>query len=524
MAGYVQLGSGIVVSEAEFAEMAEIRPELREVATTRDGRDITRGYVDALPLLPPQDTVLQTRGGGNYTLYDEVMRDEQVAACFAQRRLAVVGCEWEVIPGGKRGKDKAAAAALKEQLDGVNAGTDRPDAAAVPLAGWDAATSKMLHGLFYGYAVGECLWGRDGRHVTLAGIKVRRQRRFGFGPDGALKLLTFSNPDGEVMPPRKFWTFTVGADNDDEPYGLGLAHWLYWPVLFKRNGVKFWLIFLEKFGQPTGLGRFPPNATPEEKRRLLAATRAMATDSGIIIPDGMQLELLEAARSGTADYTVLYDRMNDAIAKVILGQTASTQGTPGRLGNDELQGDVRQDIIKADADLVCESFNRTAARWLTDWNYPGAAYPRVFRRIEDDEDLAQVAEREHKVFQMGYRPTLKHVTDTYGGEWEPVRATAPDAGAPPAEFAEAERPAADAVDAQLTLLQQAGDAAVEQWVEQIRALVEKAQSLEALRESLLAAYEDLPADEMREAMALAFALADARGREAVARESGLLDG
>ena len=29
------------------------RPEFREVATTLDGRDITRGFVDALPLLPP---------------------------------------------------------------------------------------------------------------------------------------------------------------------------------------------------------------------------------------------------------------------------------------------------------------------------------------------------------------------------------------------------------------------------------------------------------------------------------------
>ena len=38
---------------------------------------------------------------------------------------------------------------------------------------------------------------------------------------------------------------------------------------------------------------------------------------------------------------------------------------PGRLGNDDLQADVRLDLVKADADLICESFNQGPARWLT---------------------------------------------------------------------------------------------------------------------------------------------------------------
>ncbi|MDF5986520.1 hypothetical protein P4131_17570 [Pseudomonas aeruginosa] len=46
--------------------------------------------------------------------------------------------------------------------------------------------------------------------------------------------------------------------------------------------------------------------------------------------------------------------MDETIAKVTLGQVASSQGTPGRLGNDDLQADVRLDLVKADADLICE--------------------------------------------------------------------------------------------------------------------------------------------------------------------------
>lgn len=378
-----------------------------EIATTADGRDITRGFVDGLPLIPSTDTILQARGGGDYRIYDEVSRDEQVAATFQQRRLALISREWEVIPGGKKRRDKQAAEHLKEVLEHIR---------------WDAVTDRMLFGVFYGYAVAEAVWTRDGAHVALDALKVRDRRRFGFAPTGELRLLTSRHPDGEALPDKKFWHFATGASHDDEPYGLGLAHWLYWPILFKRNGIKFWLIFLEKFGMPTGLGKFPTGATPADRAKLLAAVHAIQSDSGIIIPQGMELELLEAARSGTVDYTALHDRMNAAVSKVVLGQTMTTDAGSSR-SQAEVHMDVRQDLIKADSDLVCDSFSRTIGRWLTDWNYPGAAYPRVMRRIEDEPDLKPQAERDKVIYDMGFKPKLDYIIEAYGDGWEEREST-----------------------------------------------------------------------------------------------------
>ncbi|EAM8775588.1 DUF935 family protein, partial [Salmonella enterica] len=106
------------------------------------------------------------------------------------------------------------------------------------------------------------------------------------------RLLTPQNMmAGEPCEGPYFWSFSTGADHDDEPYGLGLAHWLYWPTFFKRNDIKFWLIFLDKFGMPTVAGKHPEGATPEQKRNLLALTRAISTDSGVIMPEGMSVEL-----------------------------------------------------------------------------------------------------------------------------------------------------------------------------------------------------------------------------------------
>ena len=408
MASYVPLKSGLVVPAESFIEGGDqpaARPEFREIATTRDGRDITRGYVDSLPILPPTDRVLQVRGGGSYELYEEVLRDDQVASTFNQRGLAVVSREWEVKPGGDRPIDIAAADFLEETLKHIR---------------FDAITRKMLFGIFYGFAVGECLWARDGRFVVLDEIKVRKQRRFAFTPESELRLLTSSNPFGEPLPPRKFWAFATGSDNDDDPYGLGLAHWLYWPVFFKRNGIKFWLIFLEKFGQPTAVGKYQGSATAEEKTRLLQALEAIMVDSGITIPDGMAIELLEAARSGTADYTSLYDRMNAAISKVVVGQTMTTEDGSSR-SQAEVHMDVRQDLVKADADLICDSLNCGPVLWLTQWNFPDAMPPKVWRVIEEPEDLSKQAERDKIIFEMGFRPSLQYIRDTYGEGWEPTQ-------------------------------------------------------------------------------------------------------
>ena len=142
--------------------------------------------------------------------------------------------------------------------------------------GWDRVTDRMLWGSFYGYAVAELIYARDGQYVSLDAIKVRNRRRFRFGKEGELRLLTqHEMTEGIPALAPYFWSFNAGADHDDEPYGLGLAHWLYWPVLFKRNGIKFWLIFLEKFGSPTALARMPAAMYDKaaERNKVIGALR-----------------------------------------------------------------------------------------------------------------------------------------------------------------------------------------------------------------------------------------------------------
>lgn len=383
------------------------QPVPQQPATTELAKVTGRGTLVGSPfveLLTTEDSILLSRGR-DYRLYRETLRDDQCASTFHDRRMAVLAKEWEVLPASDNPLDVAAADFIREELERLE---------------WDRITDGMLYARWYGHAVAECLYMLDGNLVRLADIRVRDRARFAYANDGGPPyLLNSATLRWERMPERKFWTISTGADHDDAPYGLGLAHYCYWPVFFKRNGLKFWLVFCEKFGSPTAVGKIPAGQWQDEdlKAAVLDALSAFSSETAVVVPDNCVVDLLEAARSGAGTYDLLYDRMDAALAKVIIGQTASSQGTAGKLGGEDLRGSVRDDLIKADADLVCASFSRQVVTWLTEWNFPGATPPKVWRKVEPEEDLKTVAETDAAIAALGFEPSEAYVQERYGPHW-----------------------------------------------------------------------------------------------------------
>lgn len=478
----------------------------REIAASGDGQDITKGYTGALAY--PDDGVLRGRGNGDLKLYEEVLSDEEVMATLQQRQNAMIAREWKVDAAGEEPQDIEAADFIREWVAEI---------------GFDRISKLMHYGIFYGYAVAELVYrvNDDGKYV--ADVKVRNRRRFRFTPQGELRLLTRSNQrEGVECPPPYFWHFCTGADHDDEPYGIGLAHWLYWLSMFKRNGIKFWLIFLEKFGMPTALGRYNKTATTEQQKKLLEAVRAIQADSGIIAPADMPIELLSAGRSGTADYKALWDTMNESIRRVVLGQTSSSGGTPGKLGNDDLQEAVLEAIVKADSDVICESFNRGPVAWLTQMNFAHAKPPKVYRVFEEAEDLNQKAQRDKTVSEMsGYRPTLAQIQADYGGEWEVVQPQSeelPAAGARAKQADFAALPQRDVIGRIIDQLEEETEPHIENWQVKINDALAQSEDWDDFQVRLDALIPQLDFSQYAELIAQAAATAHLNGRYDVQQE------
>lgn len=391
-------------------------------------------------LLLPDDDTLATRGSGKgLRIYDEIERDCHAFSVLDKRKRAVVARPWEVRPGKKTAAGNAAAALVQEQLAGLN---------------FDRLSFDLLDAVLKGYAVAEVLWEVDGARLVARRAVTRDQRRFVFDLDSQPRLLTTENLlEGEELPPRKFLVHAWGS-KDANPYGLGLGTRLFWPAWFKRQGITFWLTFADKFGSPTAVGKYPPGTPEEDRSKLLRALEALANDAGVIMPDTVLVELLEAQRSGSIDtYDKLVRYMDEQMSLAVLGEQLTTTPKATGLGSGlaDTHNDVRLELARWDADLLSETLNATLVRWIVELNSPGAPLPTVWRIIEAPEDLGARATRDKTITDMGFRPTLDYITETYGGEWEekpePQPPLIPPGGALPpatgAAFAEAAAPFPD---------------------------------------------------------------------------------
>lgn len=218
------------------------------VSRSGDSTFIPEGWLKAIAT--NEDTILSRDGGEGLKLYDALLDDDVAFSALQQRRLAITSRDWEVAPGDdKDPRSVKAADDFRAMLKGL---------------GFDRVTGLLHFAVWYGYAVGEAVWStkdHDGRLIVwLDDIVVPDRRWFGFTMEGELRLVSTltGGISGEELPRNKFITVRTGGTHDFAFYGLGLAHWAYWPIFFKRSALKFWALYLEKFGMRRSGSSFRP--------------------------------------------------------------------------------------------------------------------------------------------------------------------------------------------------------------------------------------------------------------------------
>ena len=369
----------------------------------------SRDYLNPMfmGLLRNHDDTLATRGmGKGLAIYDDIERDAFAFAVINKRKMAVVSFPWDVQPASNALRDRKAAELVKAQLNAIN---------------FDKLTLDLLDAILKGYAIAEVIWNTDGSQIYVEKVIPRNQRRFVFDENYAPKLLTLQHLiTGEDLPERKFIVHSAGA-KDGSPYGLGIGAKLFWPTFFKRQNITFWLTFADKFGSPTVVGKYPNGTIDAEQNKLLDAISSVAQESGIIMPQDMVVELLEASRSGAGDfYENLCRYMDEQISVAVLGETMTTTAKSAGLGSSQsdTHNDIRLELARADADLLTGTLQQTLVKWIVEFNMPGAGIPRVWRKIEAQKDLKAHAERDVHIKSLGFKPTLDYITATYGEGWE----------------------------------------------------------------------------------------------------------
>lgn len=276
----------------------------------------------------------------------------------------------------------------------------------------------LLDAVGKGYSVGEIIWRTDGGVWRPARIEWRDPRWFEFDRRDGRTLLLRGGAEGHgpAEPLKPFgYVVHVHRTKSGLPIRGGLARAVAWLYLFKIFDIKSWVEFLEVFGQPVRIGKYHSGASDADKATLLRAVRSIARDVAAIIPDSMQMELIEAKISGTITVQMEFAEWVDRqVSKAVLGQTGTTD-VGQHVGTAKAHDKVKDDIERDDARQVSNTLNDCLVRPLIDLNLgPQQRYPRLALRRPDAVDVKLYMESVKTFVGLGGRVEASVVRDKLG--------------------------------------------------------------------------------------------------------------
>lgn len=363
--------------------------------------------------LPNPDPILRAEGKSLATY--RTLVDDHLDAVSTKRYAAVSARSWSL----ERGKASARTTArLSDMLD------------TLPVR---EIIKSGLRAIGYGYSVQEVVWTvRDGWIVPDRLIE-RPPEWFRFGLRGETRFL---DDEGlhPIIPERKLLICRREADALN-PYGSPVLSRCFWPLAFKRGGLKLWMLFCERFGLPKTVGRVPVGTSDRERAKLLGSLESMVRAAAAVISDNGKVELLETKVSGDLPFPALVKWADSAMSKAWLGEVLSTetQGT-GTYGAAMAANEVRADLALDDAAMIEEQLFGTLVRWI--WEVNGLPGPTPWFRIDMPADLQTGRlERDKGLHAMGVRFSSAYFQEIYG--LAPEHLVRVDQGGTAASFAAA---------------------------------------------------------------------------------------
>lgn len=467
-------------------------------------------------------------------------KDGHIASEMNKRRRACI-LDWQVVPPEKSPTplETRNAAQLDELLQ------ELPD--------FEDLLFDVTDAIGKGFACLEIEWHRVEGFWLPKTITHRPQSWFSLhrGYRQELRLRSDKAVDGIPGEPLNPFGWVTHVHKAKSGYleRSALFRQLVWTYLFKNYSVGDLAEFLEIYGIPLRIGKYPSSASEKDKAMLLRALASIGHNAAGIVPEGMLLEFKDAATGDPKAFELMMSWCEKNQSKVILGGTL-TSGADGKSSTNAL-GNIHNEVRKDLRDSDVRQLNSTLTRDLV---YAVAALnglaPEGLRRCpqfklnaQETEDLTAYAQALPKLVGIGVQPTVKWAHEKLGipmpQAGEAVLAlpgnapgllgqaglpalaamtALPTLSAPAPTRAAADSPPTPPVAMQAQLANQV-EAATAPWLASIRQLVETATSLEDIRDGLEQLIPNMTLAQYAQAMGDALAAAQLAGRYDVLQEA-----
>jgi len=359
-------------------------------------------------------------------VYDRMMTDAQVRMAVNYKRFAVISSDWDVLPASAGERDVEIARFARQCLNGMRGSLVQ-------------AVFGIMNALVHGYSISEMVFepiesGPFEGKWGLVGLKPKHPEPYDFDidPYGNVKSLWLTDEKGErsAVPLWKFVVYTYLPEYG-RPWGRSDLRSVYKHWWSKDFLLKWWNIYLETFGAPTRVGRYPAGATSVTKQEdLKEVLRDIVNNTAITLPDDMDIEFITAA--GNAGFEAAIDYHDRQIVKGILGQTLTSD--EGRRTGSYALGNIHRETMEdyvtfLRRDIAESVVQEQVLRRLVDFNYAGVReYPRfawqprsgkiAITSVSDVAELVStgiVTERDYNLLRERLDLPAKREAETPGG-------------------------------------------------------------------------------------------------------------
>lgn len=356
------------------------KPPMGEMS--HSGNDIWN--IANLPIYNPDDLV-EKKGLSIYRKM--LLRDGQVKAIFMLKKHARLSTPWDIRAEDEEDKDAIRQAEFIEYCFSEMKGSV------------NNFLLKIWNVMRDGYAVAEMNYKviSDGEFrgmIGLDNLKVRKAENYSFNCDehGNIKDDGLVEGVDTNLPINKFVLVSYNPSDDDSESIYGESDFRAAYRYYFSNDIiqRFWNIYLEKFGQPTIMGRYPTGTKKSVQDDYLDILKNIQTDTAIVLPEKLQADLLEATRKGDAGYKAAFDTNNNMIARSLLvGSLIMDAGDKGSYALSKTHFDIFIYVLNYLGEETEDTIMREQIiKRLIDFNFATSKYPyfKFESLIKDDQE------------------------------------------------------------------------------------------------------------------------------------------
>jgi len=306
-------------------------------------------------------------------------RDAHVFAELSKRKRALLSLNWQIAPPED---------ASKEEENAANQLTE---------AITDHASDLMfdlLDGIGHGFSACEIQWQLEEGLWLPKRFIHRPQTWFTLDPKDANKLMLRSDKGEPLELQPLGWVIHKPRARSGYIARAGLFRVLAMPYLMKHYALHHLNEFLEIYGLPLRLGKFPAGSDDRQQKKLLELVKSMGHSAAGIVPDSMIVEFIEAAKGNADNFQTMQRACDEAISKAILGgtltsNTSESGGGAHALG--QVHNEVRRDLMEADAQQLAATLTRDLIAPFCAINFANIRPPRFVFDLNQPADMGMMA-------------------------------------------------------------------------------------------------------------------------------------